>query len=351
MKLLPFLLLSVASILSVRSTAQVVVPPPGIRAILAGPGITVNTNGFTRTISAPGAEGDITGGAVTGGLLTVGEAGGVLTFGLTTNAVRSAVSGIYLPLAGGAVTGAATFSDELNAPVITSSNINVVVGGIVSKDGTEYWHPTNDGAGSGLDADTLDGQSGAYYNDPDNLASGTVPDAVIAAKYRQPVIAWSYRDLTWNTTAGAGWTGYEIESGSSPTKRTFGLDAISASASTDQTGAFKTDWVAVPATFAAFKTTGAIKVTWVSSQAIVGESELRGIRLIGSSDLTGANATDLYADTTTRDITTSGVPVAVSINRSSFASTTVPAYICAQIDASVEDGDKLAIISIEVLSE
>lgn len=183
------------------------------------------------------------------------------------------------------------------------------------------------------------------------LTSGTVPDARLASKYRQPVIAWSYRDLAWNTTAGAGWTGYEIESGSSPTKRTFGLDAISAAASTDQTGTFKTDWVAVPATFAAFKTTGAIKITWVSSQAVVGESELRGIRLIGSSDLTGANATDLYTDTTTRDITTSGVPVAVSINRSSFASTTVPAYICAQIDASVEDGDKLAIISIEVLSE
>ncbi len=73
--------------------AQVVGPGgPYIREMKAGTGITVTTNGYSRTISAPGAAGDITGGAATGGLLTFSESIGILTFGLTTNAVRTAVN-------------------------------------------------------------------------------------------------------------------------------------------------------------------------------------------------------------------------------------------------------------------
>lgn len=37
--------------------------------------------------------------------------------------------------------------------------------GFLSVDGLEVWHPGNDGAGSGLDADLLDGQEGAWYAD------------------------------------------------------------------------------------------------------------------------------------------------------------------------------------------
>lgn len=39
----------------------------------------------------------------------------------------------------------------------------VTVTGSLIKSGQSYWHPTNDGAGSGLDADLLDGQQGSYY--------------------------------------------------------------------------------------------------------------------------------------------------------------------------------------------
>jgi hypothetical protein len=38
----------------------------------------------------------------------------------------------------------------------------------------KLWHSGNDGAGSALDADLLDGEQGAYYLDPNNLSS-TVP--------------------------------------------------------------------------------------------------------------------------------------------------------------------------------
>jgi len=43
--------------------------------------------------------------------------------------------------------------------------------------GTEVWRAGNDGAASGLDADLLDGQHGAFYQNAGNLNAGTLPDA------------------------------------------------------------------------------------------------------------------------------------------------------------------------------
>jgi len=42
---------------------------------------------------------------------------------------------------------------------------------------------TVDGSGSGLDADLLDGQQGAYYRDASNLNAGTVPSARLSGSY------------------------------------------------------------------------------------------------------------------------------------------------------------------------
>ena len=38
----------------------------------------------------------------------------------------------------------------------------------------EVWHEGNDGSGSGLDSDLLDGQHGSYYRDADNINAGTL---------------------------------------------------------------------------------------------------------------------------------------------------------------------------------
>ncbi|MDX5370596.1 MAG: hypothetical protein LPL29_14595 [Alphaproteobacteria bacterium] len=50
---------------------------------------------------------------------------------------------------------------------------------VVKDGGTIYTliHTGNDGAGSGLDADLLDGQHGSYYRNASNLNAGTVPNA------------------------------------------------------------------------------------------------------------------------------------------------------------------------------
>lgn len=41
--------------------------------------------------------------------------------------------------------------------------------------GETIWHSGNDGSGSGLDADTLDGQEGSFYRDAFNLNTGIIP--------------------------------------------------------------------------------------------------------------------------------------------------------------------------------
>ncbi|WP_426238185.1 hypothetical protein [Pararhizobium sp. DWP1-1-3] len=48
--------------------------------------------------------------------------------------------------------------------------------GSMTWDGQTIWTSGNDGAGSGLDADLLDGQEGAFYQNAANL-TGTIPDA------------------------------------------------------------------------------------------------------------------------------------------------------------------------------
>ena len=50
---------------------------------------------------------------------------------------------------------------------------------LLQYDGNNIWHAGNDGAGSGLDADLLDGQQGSYYQNASNLNAGTIPDARI----------------------------------------------------------------------------------------------------------------------------------------------------------------------------
>ena len=42
--------------------------------------------------------------------------------------------------------------------------------------GNAVWHAGNDGSGSGLDADKLDGQEGSFYRNASNINAGTFPD-------------------------------------------------------------------------------------------------------------------------------------------------------------------------------
>ena len=60
----------------------------------------------------------------------------------------------------------------------------------------KIWDNGNDGASSGLDADLLDGQHGAYYQNAGNLNAGTIPEA------RLPTISKYLRSDTADTGSG-----------------------------------------------------------------------------------------------------------------------------------------------------
>ncbi|MGU3314237.1 hypothetical protein ACLBWH_01700 [Sphingomonas sp. M6A6_1c] len=75
------------------------------------------------------------------------------------------VSSLDLVTAG----GGAAFQKPVSAPSFTVAG-NIAAGATVSANAvfvgsSPVWHPANDGAGSGLDADLLDGQDGAWYAD------------------------------------------------------------------------------------------------------------------------------------------------------------------------------------------
>ena len=61
---------------------------------------------------------------------------------------------------------------------------------------TKIWNASNDGSGSGLDADLLDGQQGSFYQNAGNLNAGTIPEA------RIPTISKYLRSDTSDTMSG-----------------------------------------------------------------------------------------------------------------------------------------------------
>ena len=56
-----------------------------------------------------------------------------------------------------------------------------VYAGFFSRAGNKVWDQGNDGSGSGLDSDLLDGQEGSYYRNASNLNAGTLPAARLGA--------------------------------------------------------------------------------------------------------------------------------------------------------------------------
>lgn len=74
-----------------------------------------------------------------------------------------------------------TLSDDRLPATITKNTTGThsgnVTGNILGIAPANYWNTLNDGTGSGLDADLLDGQQGSYYQNASNLNSGTISDS------------------------------------------------------------------------------------------------------------------------------------------------------------------------------
>jgi hypothetical protein len=115
--------------------------------------------------------------------------------GLVTDDDFTAALALKLNVAGGAiggslaignaltVSGAGTFGGIVSAPQISLSSLALTASsGSLYAGGTKVWTENNDGSGSGLDADLLDGRDSGYFTDiparlgyaPFNAAGGTV---------------------------------------------------------------------------------------------------------------------------------------------------------------------------------
>jgi len=71
--------------------------------------------------------------------------------------------------------------EELDTRFINASGDNMT--GDLTIKGNKAWHAGNDGSGSGLDADLLDGKDSTYFTNASNLASGIVPVARLRGTY------------------------------------------------------------------------------------------------------------------------------------------------------------------------
>ena len=74
----------------------------------------------------------------------------------------------------------------------------------IGRESTKYqvWHEGNDGSGSGLDSDKLDGQEGSYYRNAGNLNAGTIPDARLA---NSSLFVTGMIMMYTGSTAPSGW--------------------------------------------------------------------------------------------------------------------------------------------------
>lgn len=91
--------------------------------------------------------------------------------------LRASATGKYFDIAASNGVKIATFGDsDGEARVYLAPE-----GGVVQIAGYTVWHAGNDGAGSGLDADLLDGQDGTFYRNASNINAGTLADARLSS--------------------------------------------------------------------------------------------------------------------------------------------------------------------------
>lgn len=75
------------------------------------------------------------------------------------------------------VTGNGNFTTSLNVGTNLAVGTNIFVGANL------VWHQGNDGSGSGLDADLLDGNNSAFFTNSTNQTAGTLPSGRLSGDY------------------------------------------------------------------------------------------------------------------------------------------------------------------------
>lgn len=112
------------------------------------------------------------------GIGTLTPNANVALAGNSTNTLLS-LSQLGSGLALNVISGLSVFGGN-----VTVSGAFTVTGGISFSGGANtYWHSGNDGSGSGLDADLLDGNNSSFFSNAFNMTTGTLPPARLAGSY------------------------------------------------------------------------------------------------------------------------------------------------------------------------
>ena len=93
-------------------------------------------------------------------------------------------------------------TQELDSRFVNVSGDNMT--GDLTIKGNKAWHAGNDGTGSGLDADLLDGRSGSFYQNADNLNAGIVPTARLSGTYNISISGNAATATNANYASSAG---------------------------------------------------------------------------------------------------------------------------------------------------
>jgi len=123
----------------------------------------INISGFNNDAGYTTNVGDIT-GVTAGNYVTGGGTSGTVTVNVDATSANTASKVVARDASGNFSAG--TITATLSGNATTATDISGYSG--------TYWTSNNDGAGSGLDADTLDGQQGSYYLNTSTTFGGDV---------------------------------------------------------------------------------------------------------------------------------------------------------------------------------
>jgi hypothetical protein len=139
----------------------------------------------------------ITGTATIGSGRTLTESGTTLVSNSTVRVDSASGNPVYELYEGGTSVGYMRYNVTDNRVEITNTESDATYPATLYIDDTnnlqfspaasasvyKVWNEGNDGSGSSLDADLLDGQEGSYYRDAGNLNAGTIPSGRLTGTY------------------------------------------------------------------------------------------------------------------------------------------------------------------------